>query len=275
MNTVKTVLLALLAVGTFSSAAAQDQGYSFDALDMYFYKAYSAYLSGQDEKAADALEDAADLLGDYGKDADDSMKDWYKDQKDALNDLADAIERGDIDDDGQLRYAFVKTHHGLGGMYNTQARTYYDAGDTKNTGNALTYSAGHLGYATLWSGNRDWSDSDRMSVTEQKNGNRMVAASERVLETGANAVKGTGKAAYKGGKAVTKTAYKGAKGVAKGTYRGKLFGGDKVDDDEMKETMDYMNEDMDRMNKDLERNEKSATDVDGVHPSVYKVGTNY
>ena len=298
MKAIKLLVFGLLLTGTLS--AQKSDSYSFKDLDMVFYNAYGAYLDGDDEETADQLEDAADWLKDFGKTFDDeTIEDRYKDYAKMLNSLADAVERGDIMDDGQLRYAFAKIHHDIADIYGMQADTYFAANDMKNTGNALNYTAGHLSRAGMWSGTTTYGARSNGTMGNTAlpgentmtdgNGNRIVDGTKSVArtggkvvkgtaKTGAKVVEGTAKTAYKAGKGVTKTAYKGAKGIAKGTARGigwigrKLFGGDKVDDDELKETMDYQKQERDNMKKNMERD----TDVSsGVHPSIYEVGTNY
>ena len=289
MKAVKLLVLGLLVVGTLS---AQDMtSASYKTLDGVFYNAYGAYLDGDDEETADQLEDAADWLKDYGKTFDDdAIEDRYKDYAKMLNSLADAVERGEIMDDGQLRYAFAKIHHDIADIYGTQADTYFAANDMQNTGNALNYTAGYLSRAGMWSGNAGYNYRRANSVSTtvpgentmtqtDGNGNRIVDGTKSVARTGGKVVKGTTKTAYKATKGVTKTAYKGAKGVAKGTVRGigwvgrKLFGGDKVDDDEMRETMDYQKQQRENMKKSMDRDTDEQSGA--VHPSIYEVGTDY
>ena len=289
MKAVKLLVLGLLVVGTLS---AQDMtSASYKTLDGVFYNAYGAYLDGDDEETADQLEDAADWLKDYGKTFDDDeIEDRYKDYAKMLNSLADAVERGEIMDDGQLRYAFAKIHHDIADIYGAQADTYFAANDMQNTGNALNYTAGYLSRAGMWSGNAGYNyrrannaaatlpGENTMTQTDG-NGNRIVDGTKSVARTGGKVVKGTTKTAYKATKGVTKTAYKGAKGVAKGTVRGigwvgrKLFGGDKVDDDEVKETMDYQKQQRENMKKSMDRDTDENSSA--VHPSIYEVGTDY
>ena len=294
MKILKTLAFSLLLVGTLT--AQTNNSYSFRDLDKVFYDAYGAYLDGDDEETADQLEDAADWLKKEGKTFnDDAIEDRYKKHADYLNELADAVERGDITDDGQLRYAFAKVHHDLADVYGAQADMYFAKNDTKNTGNSLNYTAGYLSRASLWSGNtgyanRNYDRSNNGTMTQTApgennmrdgDGNRVVDGTKSVARTGGKVVKGTAKTAYKAGKGVTKTAYKGAKGVVKGTARGigwvgrKLFGGDKVDDNDVKETMDYQKRERDNMKKDMERRNRDNNNTGGVHPSIYEVGTDY
>ena len=292
MKAVQLLVFGLLVAGTLN--AQTNNSYSYKDLDGVFYNAYGAFLDGDDEESADQLEDAADWLKDYGKTFnDEAIEDRYKDYAKMLNSLADAVERGEIMDDGQLRYAFAKIHHDIADIYGDQADSYYAKKDMKNTGNALSNTAGYLSRAGMWSGSTTYASRNYRSTgpattmtapgensMTDGNGNRVVKGTKKVAGTTGKVVEGTGKAVYKGGKAVTKTAYKGAKGVAEGTARGigwigrKLFGGDDVDDAELKETMDYQKRERDNMRKSMERD----TDVDGpggVHPSIYDVGTNY